>query len=89
MNTLIIRSMIFSQLKILFPGYVNILIYPDEKKAVVKFNDNSVKEFPTGETNQKYFSMLAEYKGIKEIKSIFVEPNKDVILVRGDKDVML
>ncbi len=85
----LIRSMIFSGLRARFPNFREMIIYPIDKKVVVSFDDGTLRNFPTGNTDEKYFKMLAEAKEMKEVNSIYVSKEKDVILIRGDKDVML
>lgn len=85
----IIRTLIFNGLRARFPNFSDMIIYPKEKKVTVSFDDGTQRNFPTGNTDEKYFIMLAESKDLKEIKSIYVSQKKDCILIRGDKDVML
>jgi hypothetical protein len=88
MNALI-RIMVFNGIKSRFPNFKDILIYLNEKRAVIRYDDDRTQNIGIGTTEEKYVSMLAESKEMKRVDTIFISQEKNCILLRGDKDVIL
>lgn len=93
MNTIdiansVLKSVIVNAMNKRFPGFTSIYINVDDKKAMIKFENTShVTNISPDES--KHFTMLAESKGLKYIKSIYLKSADNTIVIRGDKDLIL
>lgn len=84
----LIKIMIFKGLKTRFKGFKSILIKVKEGYAVVE-TEHGVCNEKIGTVDEKYFVMLAETYDMKVVNDIFCSVEKDCVVIRGDKNLVL